>query len=216
MKLKYLLISSFLIVSFIAFGILLSLGVRRLPDVSQPQVKKEVWIYKGHEVSQTIRPLHDGFNVVHIYLRNVSLRNQDRFVFTVSDSGGTVIRKIDLTGYNIGDGDNVRFQFAPIPDSAGKEYTINLSSPETTYAKSIGVGFISGNNYPGGDAHVSGETPGDIAFSAFYFPTNRLEVITSSCMFFARSVFQPRFILMLVVLSVTGWLLTSRFFVKTK
>jgi hypothetical protein len=216
LKNNYPLISFIILCLVVSFGIVLNLGVRRLPDVSQSSVKKEVWIYKDHQVSQTFTPQNDGLNVIHIYLRNVSLRNQNPLTFTVSDLDGTIIRRINLTGYNIGDGDNVRFQFAPIPDSAGKTYTLTLSAAGTSYSKAIGVGFAPGDNYPGGESRVSGEASGDIAFSAFYFPTNRLEVLKSSLAFFIRSLVQPRLIIYLSLLTLTGWFLTSRFFTKIK
>lgn len=191
----WLLISVY---SFLAigFGLGLSLAVRRLPDASQSQVQKEIWVYKDHPVTQTITPGHDGLNVLTVYLRNVALRNQEPFLFELSDSAG-VIRSIQLTGYNIGDGDNVRFQFAPIPDSAGKTYTIKFSS-DSPLSSAIGAGFSD-------LAH-------SIAYTSYYFPTNRLTVLKLTSKLFIGSLINPRFLVELGIIGTISYYLCRRLF----
>jgi hypothetical protein len=162
----------------IAFALSLGLLVRRLPDVNQPQSNQFLWIYSGHPVSQTFVPRHDGLNVINIYLKNVSLRNQDPFTFTLSDSS-EVLRQINLTGYNIGDGDNVRFQFPPIMNSANLPLTLKLTS-DSPQNIAIGAGFS--------------ESAKSIAFQSFYFPTSRLSVLKAVAVNFIKNIFQIRFI----------------------
>jgi hypothetical protein len=164
----------------IAFGLSLSLFIRRLPDVSQPLSGQWQWIYSGHPVSQTITPRHDGLNVITVYLKNVSLRNQDPFYFTLADASG-VIRKIDINGYNIGDGDNVRFQFLPIFDSKNLTliFTLTSSSPQSA---AIGAGFS--------------DSAGSLAYQTYYFPTSRMVVLETAAGDFTNRLLRPRFILL--------------------
>lgn len=176
---KFWILTIFYCLIPIAFALSLSFFVRRLPDVGQPLSNQFLWIYSGHPVSQTITPGHDGLNVINIYLKNVSLRNQDPFTFTLSDSSG-IIRTISLTGYNIGDGDNVRFQFPPIMNSANLPLTLKLTSdsPQNT---AIGVGFS--------------DSAKSIAFQSSYFPTSRFTVLKSVFLSFFQHLFNLRFLI---------------------
>jgi len=181
---KYWLITITYCLIAVAFALCLSLLVRRLPDTGQPQVEKEIWVYSGHPVSQTITPVHDGFNVITIYLRNIGLRNQDPFLFQISDSTG-VIRSISLTGYNIGDGDNVRFQFPPIMNSKNLRYTLTFSS-ESPHSTAIGIGYS--------------DKAQSIAYQTFYYPTSRVSVIKSTTLTFLANLFHLKLIILFPVL----------------
>jgi hypothetical protein len=147
----------------IAFALSLSLFIRRLPDIGQPESNQFQWIYSGHPVSQTITPQHNGLNVITTYLKNVSIRNQEPFTFELRDRTG-IIRTINLTGYNIGDGDNVRFQFPPIMNSANLTLTLTLTS-NSQKVSAIGVGYS--------------ESAQSIAYQTFYFPTSRILILKS-------------------------------------
>jgi hypothetical protein len=194
----WLLITGYCLLA-VAFGLSLSLFVHRLPDVGQPLVEKELWVYSSHPVSQEIIPQNNGLHVITVYLRNVALRNQDPFLFELSDSSG-VIRSIRLTGYNIGDGDNVRFQFNPIMNSKDNPLTLTLTS-NSSQKIAIGVGYS--------DAARS------IAYQSFYYPTNRLSILKSTAVNFLHSLFQLRFMIIFVILGLTAYssflLIPSRF-----
>lgn len=213
---RYFLLTLFYTLCLFGLAFILGLGVRKLPDFSQPEVKKEVWIFSGHDVSQSFTPVHNNLNTIYIYLRNISLRNQEPLVFTVKDAAGSVLRTINLTGYNIGDGTNVRFQFAPIADSGGKKYTLNLSSPTSVWANAVGVGFISVDNYSGGEAIVANEAPGDIAFSGYYFPVNHSQVIISTLTGFIAKLARPQFFGYLIFTAGAMWFMISVFFKKAE
>ncbi len=213
---KFFLISLIYIIFLFGFAFILSLGVRKLPDFSQPEVKKEVWIYSEHDVSQSFTPVHDNLNTIYIYLRNISLRNREPLLFTVSDATGSVIRTINLTGYNVGDGDNVRLQFAPISDSGGKKYSLTLSSPSSVWANAVGVGFVADNTYSGGEALVANEAPGDIAFSGYYFPVNHRQVVISTVTDFMLKLARPQFFGYLLFTAGLAWLVIFAFFKRAK
>jgi hypothetical protein len=192
---KYWLIAGGYILAAFVFALGLCFGIRRLPDVSQPRLEKEVWVYSGHSVSQTIVPGHDGFNVIDIYLRNVALRNQSPFTFVLSDASGQPLRTIRLTGYNVVDGQNIRFQFDPIPDSRSRQLTFTLSSdsPENL---AIGAGYSSADK--------------SLTFRSYYYPSRRWEVISSVLSGWTETLFRLRFIAILLFLAVSGYVCLKR------
>lgn len=183
-KYKYWLLTIAYCLLPIAFALSLSLFVRRLPDIGQSRENTQVWVYSGHPVSQSFTPHNDGLNVVTVYLKNVTLRNQDPFKFELSDSSG-IIREINLSGYNIGDGDNVRFQFDPIPDSANRPFTFTFTSDSPSEI-AIGVGFS--------------EPAGSVAYQTYYFPSSRLQVLKHTATAFLKNLANIRFIITFVSL----------------
>ncbi len=195
----------------ISFGLSLSLLINRVPDSQQGIVQKELWIFRGNPVSQTIVPENNGLNVITMYLRNVILRNRDSLIFSLSNANGQEIRRINLNGYNVGDGDNVRFQFEPLSDSAGRQFTITLSAPDTLSDQTaVGVGYnYSTDAYPQGQALAPGISSGDLAFQLFYSPTSKLQLVKTAGSHFLSHLIQPSFIAMLV-----GSGLLSYFFIK--
>jgi hypothetical protein len=180
--------------SVLIIGLGLSQGIHRLPDVSQPSVEKEVWFYGDKTISQKVEPLHNGFNVVQVYLRNIALRNREPVTFSLGDTTGKELRRIDLNGYNIGDGDNVRLQFTPLTDSKGKTYRLVFSSPSSVWENAVGVGY-SGPEYPGGS----------IAYSLYYNPVSRLEVIKTVTFRLVGLVARPSFLFYLILVFIFTW-----------
>lgn len=172
-KYRFWLLTTIYCLIPIVFALSLSLFVRRLPDVGQAHENTQVWIYSGHPVSHTFIPRNNGLNVITVYLKNVSLRNQDPLIFRLSDNS-VVIREINLSGYNVGDGDNVRFQFDPVMNSKGLPLTLTLTS-DSPQSVAIGVGFS--------------EPAQSIAYQTYYYPTSRLQVIKSATLTFIRNLF---------------------------
>lgn len=157
------------------FATILLLGIssfvlmRRVPEVNQGVVNRLVPLYKTAPVTQTITPVHDGLNVVVIFLKNRSILNNDKLVFTLSQNNQTV-RTIELSGSNVGDGETVRFQFEPIIDSGSKTYEIKLVAPDTQEPKTpIEIGFSNLDEYKFGSA----SQVGDMSFQLFYKPVNK-------------------------------------------
>lgn len=143
---------------------------RRIPEVNQAVVDRLVPIYKDNSVTQTIAPTHNGLNVVVIFLKNRSIQNNDKFLFTLTNQENESMRSIQISGSNIGDGDTVRFQFEPLVDSANKKFVISLSTPDTSPPKTpIEVGFSNGDTYPLGIA----SDMGDMSFQLFYSPVDK-------------------------------------------
>jgi hypothetical protein len=168
----------------IAFALSLSLFIRRLPDVGQSRENTQIWVYKDHPISQTFTTQNNGLNVITVYLKNVSLRNQDPLVFRLLDKSN-VIREITLSGYNVGDGDNVRFQFDPVLDSANHTYTFSFTS-DSPQKSSIGVGYSSDFQ--------------SIAFQSYYHPTRSLVVAQTVTISFIRNLLSLKLIITFISL----------------
>jgi hypothetical protein len=197
---KYWLVTAFYVLLAMSGALGLSLLIKRLPDVGQAVTEKELWIYKDHPVSQTVIPTHNGLNVVVLYLRNVSLRNQDPFTFTLTTSDHQMLRQISLTGYNITDGNSVRLQFPPIPDSKNQTYIITLSSPTPDISTAIGVGYNShSDSYREGTATAENITGGDLTFQLYYFPQNRLTAIFDTLENVSRLILNLKFLAVLAL-----------------
>lgn len=116
------------------------LGIKRVPDVVQTLHTFEDMIYQDHSVTQSISPQHAGLNVINVFLKNIALRNRDPLKFILKDQTGTIIREINFNGANVGDGEMIRLQFLPVPDSAEKSYTFTISAPVTPPSQFIGIG----------------------------------------------------------------------------
>ena len=210
---KFWLITLFYVCLAIVVAVGLDLLVRRVPDISQPVVEKELWIYKDHPVTQTVTPKHNGFNVVVLYLRNVILRNQGPFTFTLTDKNGTEVSRIDLNGYNITDGGSVRMQFPPIPDSKDQTYTITLSAPTPDITTAIGVGYNSdSNSYPAGLATAENITGGDMTFHLYYSPQKRSELLLSTFNHILKSLFSFKLVALFVASFATVFGFTWHFY----
>lgn len=185
-------------------------GLRRVPDSAQMQSDKLQPVYNDQPVSQTITPVNNGLNTVVIYLKNARLLNTDPLLFSLSDSGGRILRDIHISGRNIGDGETVRFQFPPLPDSAGRTYTLLLQAPDTAFDEPlIEVGFSSSDVYPGGQSGLPGET-GDMSFQLFYRPGNYAALASELTRGLAGRIFRLRFLLLFAGTAAGGYFLMRR------
>jgi hypothetical protein len=193
---KYWLLACGYLLLSLGFAFILGFQIRRLPDVGQPRENTQLWAYSGHPVSQIFTTKHDGLNIVTVYLKNVSLRNQDPFEFILS-AGSQPLQTIRISGYNIGDGADVPFQFEPIPNSAGKTFTFTLvsgSGPDLA----IGAGYSSIDQ--------------SLAYQTYYYPTNHAAVVSAVLSGFIGSLMHLRFLLLLGGLGLAGYWLAVRIY----
>lgn len=159
MKLSLLFTAIYLLIIFWVLA-MTTVFVRRIPDQRQGFQERYVWIFKDHPVEQKLTPSHNGLNTIVLYLRNPGIVNLDNFEFSLWQEK-TLLRKIPINGANVGDGDMVRFQFDPVPDSQNKTYTILLTAETPVGDQAIGAGFTDKNG-------------GSLVYETYYRPTNRL------------------------------------------
>lgn len=77
----------------------------------------------------TFTPKHSGLNIILLRMKNPDLADTSDFVFTIGDSTGQTLRRLNFSGRNIGDPSDVRLQFDPILNSSGQPLTLAVSSP---------------------------------------------------------------------------------------
>jgi hypothetical protein len=159
----------------ISFGVVIILGLsRRILDSAQYQSDNTLLIHNEMVLRQTIKPVNPGLNTIMVYLKNSGQLNHDPFRFRLVDESGQVVREIYLNGSNIGEADNVRFQFSPVVDSAGQIYIIELMSDTPSNKPTIKAGISKTDSYPEGQL-ISDEVVGpDLSFQLFYRPQDRL------------------------------------------
>lgn len=167
---SYLVISVLYISTVLVLVLLISvIGIRRVSDISQFSGDRLVPIYSNTPATQSFISNHNGLNTILISLKNRSVTNNKKFEFTLIENNND-IRKISLNGSNIGDGDNVRFQFHPITDSKGKTFIIKLTAPDTNQGEvPIEVSFSNTDTYIHGSS-LDPNQEGDFAFQTYYKP----------------------------------------------
>ena len=196
----FILSSLYLILLLLELLSLTFLALRRLPDTVQHRGEKYLPVCSDTPLTQTFRPRHDNINVVLISLKNPNLANIDPLIFTLSDLQGSEIRRVEASGRNTGDG----VTLPPVPDSAGREFLITLSAPNTSRGSpAISAGFSETDAYPLGRSLIPGES-GDMSFQLFYYPSDKKVLFTElGILFFSRllnSAFLKSFSLYLIVL----------------
>lgn len=96
-------------------------------------------IYGDIKSSQFFHSNISNFAAIGTSIKNPSLANKKEIIMDLYDSGGNIIRTVKLNGYNIGDGQYVKFVFEPISDSLNKDYQFTISSPQAADHEAIGV-----------------------------------------------------------------------------
>jgi hypothetical protein len=187
----------------LVFVLLSTFGLRRVPDISQKENSRLIPIYNSQPFIQKISAKNDGLNTINIYLKNARLLNKDPFTFSLSDNKNVEVRRIEISGKNIGDGDNVRFQFLPIPDSAGKEYVLTLQAPYTNF---------DGDKI---EAGVSSDDPGQLAFESFYRPTSLTQILNQSLSGLVIKIINTKYLLVVLGASVFSYLTLFKVLAKS-
>lgn len=119
---------------FLVFVIpaLLAGFIKVIPFNHQPgySVENKLSIYGNRVFIQKFTSQESNLTGVGISLGNPNLKNKKDIILTLYDQGGGILRSSRLNGLNLEDGDFVKFAFEIIPDSKGKEYQFNISSPD--------------------------------------------------------------------------------------
>lgn len=116
----------------------LAFFIEKVPLNIQPGLEKTVSINKEQTVKQSFYVDQNNLSGVGLSIKNPNLMNKkDLYLEILEDEA--VIRKVTVSGYSIGDGNFINFEFDPITNSANKEYSFLLSSPQTEVSESFSV-----------------------------------------------------------------------------
>lgn len=205
-KKAWLIIILVLAIVMFAVLILSIFGVRKRVDIAQTEGELLYQIYDEKRVGQTFIAKRDNLNIVVLDLKNSALKNQEPIYFRLIETKtSTNLREIEINGRNIGDPSSVRFQFEPIPDSAGEAYYFYLESPTSTEKDATEIYYSSQDMYSGGMMVVDNqETRGELRFTSFYYPGSKTilmrEIINDfASRFFTDKAFVFFYLILLVV-----------------
>ena len=169
---------SILFVLFIVPGIMAS-AIKMIPAGDQPGYgPRRLSIYGIGELSQKFISKEKNLTAIGTTVKNPNLKNKKEVVLNLFDANNNLLRKSVLNGFNIGDGDFVKFVFEVVPDSLDKEYSFTLSSPTAAADEIIEVFLIDGPAN-GIIEYTFGEETheGGIPLVTFHKPDSQWEVI---------------------------------------
>ncbi len=131
-------------VSFVIFlTLILPVGltfvVRNIPGDVQPPLKDTKKIYGQYIYYQSFISPRDNLVGIGVSLKNPRFVNKNYTFFNLYDDKDTIIRKVDLRGENIADGQFVKILFEPVAASLNKKFTWSISSPDSTKDDSLEV-----------------------------------------------------------------------------
>lgn len=146
--------------------------MRRL-DVNQDYGENTLTVGPGTSIGQTFKALHNNLAGVRFGVSNTKLGGSGEYEFTILDEKQTILQTLTVKESNLGWQNIFRYDFAPIADSAGKTYTLNLSylgsSSSAENKEKVLVAYSEKDLYKDGAALVNKkEVSGDLTFSTYY------------------------------------------------
>src|SRR4030042_6086393 len=167
-----------MIFSFFLFLVAVFITKHRV-DLAQTSGQTLYQIYGQRKVGQTFVANKNNLEMIVLNLRNGRLRNQQPIYFYLQEVDQTQkIGELEINGYNIGDPSLVKFQFEPIPDSAGKTYYFYLESPESNVDDAVEIVYNEQDIYSSGKMILSEEEKeADLYFIVNYYPGNKQALV---------------------------------------
>ena len=202
-RILFSIVLGYIIAALALWGLFI-LQIRRISDAYQPVVNRLVPIINSKPMKQEIYSSFDGLTSVEVFLKNRIILNNQPLVFSLWHKSEK-LREIPANGSNVGDGENVRFQFSPLTDSANRSYTLVLEANQTT-TQNVPIEVCISNDDTYLNGKVDGE-PGDISFQTYYRPQNRAQVMKSLAGEFIHKI-NRQFIVLVSIVSVL-WLLAT-------
>lgn len=122
----------------------------------------------GRHVGQTFRAPLSGLYRVDVLLATYARQNDHQVVFRLSAEGEPLVTQ-EFPAAEVRDNTFRRFVFAPIPDSADREFFVSFEAPQAQPGNAITIWQTDFDSYPAGQAYVDDEAiAGDLAFVAYY------------------------------------------------
>lgn len=204
----------FLVASLIMVLLSSVLVIRKQVDLVQDQGEVLYQISGEKRIGQSFTPLHDNLNIIMLDLRNIQIRNEEKITFTLEEKETKEeVRRIEISGANIGDPSRIRFQFDPLSDSGGRSYIFFLESPTSTPQNGVEIFYSPQDVYPQGTMWLNNqELEGDLRFTVHYFPGQKAQVLREVISAFwerfgVDKFFISFYFLLLASLLIWGWLL---------
>jgi hypothetical protein len=170
---KTLLISLFAVLIIFPLLLIASvLLVRNRLDVSQNEQNNYLTLSYGRIITQDFSTKHNYLNMLIVNAKNPNLANRDEYQFLLKSKTGEILFQQMVSGFNIGDPGQVRFQFNPIVDSQGKTYTLQIIPLTSESSGGISLAINDGpvNNFS--YLTVNGVSSNSVINFSSYFRAN--------------------------------------------
>lgn len=173
---------------------LLALFIKYLPLNQQPGTDRSEKIYGEIVLEQTITALENNLDAIAVSLRNFNLLNKKMLRMILFFGNHSEVRRAEVNGANINDGDLVRFSFNPISDSLSKSYLIEFSAPDSLESEAIQVFYTKDNK---------------VAYQDFYKPVSKVGFVLDIYTDFIRRFVSDKGFFVFYILLIAGLLYTA-------
>lgn len=164
----------FIVLLFLGLLFVSAFAARNRVDIAQTE--GDFWMPLEEPVSQTFVPGRDFLNIVIVSFKNPAIANETEYFFRLKKDG-SVLREVAFSGKNVGDPAQVRFQFAPLENVAGKEVVMEIFPTEPPGEQPLLVRVARDNPYPGGKLNG---TERDLNFFTYTRSANKTQALRSS------------------------------------
>ena len=84
----------------------------------------------GNTLTQSFTVSKNNFTGIRVVVYNPKLGGAGSYLFSISDDQNVTVKELTVSESNMGWGEQFRFDFAPIHDSAGKSYALSIVSQQ--------------------------------------------------------------------------------------
>lgn len=192
-----------LILLLVIIPAVLTFGITYIPSLPQPSLVATQKIDERETLSQTFVEKNNNLAEVAITLKNPDFKNKQDIILSLYDNTGALLRTVTRNGSSVTDGDFVKFQFAPITNSANQSYTFTLTAPKVDINNAL-ESYTSPDSVPGEVMKIDDKVAtGSASFATFYRIPNRLFVLRTVVVgvlnkFFGDPIFAGFYILIVV------------------
>lgn len=179
MKTSYFYSIIFVII-MILIPAFLCLFIKLIPQFEQPPLLYAIRVYGPIKLLQGFKSNADNLAAFGFSIKNPLLQNKHDINFNLIDQSGKIIRRAALNGSVIDDGKFIKVEFIRIPDSANKQYQLEITSAESDDKDSLEI--YASNKIPPSynDLLVNGaKVEGGLSFVPYYESRNPLQQITN-------------------------------------
>ncbi|MBN1977928.1 MAG: hypothetical protein JW918_11040 [Anaerolineae bacterium] len=156
---------------------------------------------------QTFRASFSGLYRVDVVMATYRRQNEGPITFHLAEGiKGPELVTITVEAAHIRDNASQRFVFAPIVDSADREFYFYLEAPEASPGNAITVWQTDFDSYPSGCAYVDDQpTDGDLRFVAYYrsSPSEVWTALTERVRTWHPYLWQARWLVLIAAAALT-------------
>lgn len=174
----YLYVLFLVAIFLIIVPILLSLGIKNIPNNFQPSMFKTVSISSTGTIKQFFVSPENRLDGLGMSVKNPNFTNKTDLILQLYDEKDNLITTATKSGGTITDGGFIKFIFEPIPNSQGRKYSFVLLAPDSNPKEPFLV-FLTQENNPQALGLIVSQKLADvqISFVSYYKTKNSFATI---------------------------------------